>query len=68
MKYFCDNPECIAHVMVEDECYTIRLPMSTPYNYKELWRHEYTMENRDPIALCTTCARAVQMFAVEEQL
>jgi hypothetical protein len=65
MKYFCDNPECIAHVMVEDIHYSLRLPMSTPFNYKELRSHDYVTKNGKHFSLCTICSAAIDMIMSE---
>lgn len=68
MEYFCDNPECVAHVMVEDGRTSLRLSMSILLNYKELHRHDYVTKYGKNMSFCTNCAKAIQMVIAEEQL
>jgi hypothetical protein len=47
MEYFCDNPECIAHLMVENKYHSLRLLMPTQSNYKELHNRDYITKMED---------------------
>jgi hypothetical protein len=59
--YFCDNPECEAHVKVEVTEHRVFVREAT-LEVKELRNEHFRTEQGKRLGFCHVCASAIKMF------
>ena len=59
-RYFCDNPECLAHVQVDITINIITVFIGSGLETRELIKRKYVARNRKVMEFCHVCASAIE--------